>query len=98
MRTAVYEESECFCFVICFFSLIPLREARQCVCSSVCFALIIINSKVVTREFLRPADLSGAQTLCIYEPTEVVIVGKYQDFVLAAFQIVTPGLKSLNNC
>ena len=81
-----------------FLIMAPLREAREGVCSTVCLALTIIDLKVVTREFLSPADLSGAQTLRVHEPTEVVIVGKHQDFVLAAFQIVSPGLKSLNNC
>ena len=81
-----------------FLIIAPLREAREGVCSTVCLALTIINSKVVTREFLSPADLSGAQTLCVHEPMEVVMVGKQQKVVLVAFQIVSLGLKSLNNC
>ena len=59
-----------------------LKILRQGVGSSICLALMIINSKVVTREFLSPADLSGAQTLCVYMPTEVVIVGNHQNFML----------------
>ena len=60
-----------------FFGLIPLKKARQFVCSSICLALMIIDLKMVTTEFLSPADLSRAQTLHVHEPTEVVIVGKY---------------------
>ena len=80
-----------------FLGLISLRKARQRVCSSVCLALTIINSKLVMREFLSLADLFGAQTLRVHEPTKFVMVGKYQDFVLAAFQIVSLGLKNIND-
>ena len=59
---------------------------------------MIIDLKVVTREFLSLANLSGAQTLHIHELAEVVMIGEYKDFVIAAFQIVSPSLKSLNNC
>ena len=41
--------------------------------------------KVVTREFLGPANLSGAQTLCTYEPAKVVVVGKYKYLMLRPF-------------
>ena len=61
-----------------------LRVSRQGVSSSIGFALTIIDSEVVTREFLSPANLSGAQTLCIHEPAEVVVVGKHEDFMLRA--------------
>ena len=62
-----------------------LRVSRQGIDSSASFALIIVNSKVVTREFLGPADFSGAQTLYVYKPTEVVIVGEYEQLMLEAF-------------
>ena len=42
---------------------------------------MIIDSEVIIREFLSPADLSGAQTLCVYELLKVVIVGKHEDFM-----------------
>ena len=74
-----------FSLYLVFFGLIPLREVRQRVCSSVCLALMIINSKVITKELLSPADLSGAQTLRVHEPTEVVMVGKYENLVFATF-------------
>ena len=61
-----------------------LRVSRQGISSSVSFALTIIDLEVVTREFLGPADLSGAQTLCIHELLEVVMVGKQEDFMLRA--------------
>ena len=61
-----------------------LRVSRQGVSSSISFALTIIDLEVVTREFLSPANLSGAQTLRIHEPAEVVVVGKHEDFMLRA--------------
>ena len=68
-----------------FFILTPLREARESICSPVGLALMIINPKMISGELLGPTDLSGAQALCIHESTEVIMVGKYQNFVLAAF-------------
>ena len=61
-----------------------LRLSGQGIGSSVYLALIIIDSKVVTREFLSPADLSGALILCIYELAEVVMINKHEDFMSRA--------------
>ena len=44
-----------------------------------------------------PADLSEAKSLCIHETTEVIIVRKDGNFMLAAFQIVTPRLKRFDD-
>ena len=46
---------------------------------------MIIDPEVVTREFLSPADLSKAQTLCVYEIAEVVIIDEYKYLMLRAF-------------
>ena len=68
-------------FLLC----ISLRVSKQGVSSSISFALAIIDLEVVTREFLSPANLSGAQTLRIHKPAEVVVIGKHEDFMLKAF-------------
>ena len=52
---------------------------------------------MVLREFLGPAELSRAQILHIYEITEVIIVHKDKNLILAAFQVVAPSLEFLNN-
>ena len=44
-----------------------------------------------------PADLFGAQTLCIYETIKIIMVRKNKNLMLAAFQIVTPCLKSFDD-
>ena len=62
-----------------------LKVSRQGIGSSVSLALTIVDSEVVTRELLGPADLSGAQTLRVYEPAEVVVVGEYKHLMLRAF-------------
>ena len=62
----------------------PLKVSRQGIGSSVSLALTIIDSEVVTREFLSPADLSGAQTLRVHKSSEVIMVGKYEDFMSRA--------------
>ena len=68
-----------------FFLSVPLGISRQGISSSVSFALTIIDSKVVTREFLGLADLSGAQTLCVHKLSKVVMIGKHEDFMSRAF-------------
>ena len=80
-----------------FFIITSLRKAKEGVCSTICLVLTIINSKMIPRELLGLPNLVRAQTLRIHKSTEVIMVGKYQNFVLAAFQIISPCLKSLNN-
>ena len=53
---------------------------------------------MIPRELLGPSDLTKAPILCIYKLTEVIMIIKHWNFVLAASQIVFPGFKSLNNC
>ena len=57
----------------------------QGISSSVSLALTIVDLKVETREFLSPMDLSGAQTFCVYELSEIVMIGKHEDFISSAF-------------
>ena len=39
---------------------------------------------MILRELLGPPDLTRAQTLRIYELTEVIMVGKHQNIMLTA--------------
>ena len=43
--------------------------------SSISFALSIINPKIASRELSSPANLTGAQALCIPDPLEVIMIG-----------------------
>ena len=52
---------------------------------------------MVLRELLGPADLPRAQTLCIYETTEVIVVYKDENLMFAVFQIMTLRLKDLDD-
>ena len=45
---------------------------------------MIVDLEVVMRELLGLVDLSGAQTLRVHEPAEVVVVGKYENFMSRA--------------
>ena len=74
-----------------------LRKPRQSICSCICFALAIVDSKMVSGELLGPADLSGAQTLRIYEATKDVVVCKDEHLVLATLQIMTPCLEGFDD-
>ena len=68
-----------------FFLCTSLKVSRQGISSFVNLALMIIDLDVVMREFLGPADLPRAQTFCVHEPAEVVVVDKYKDFMSRAF-------------
>ena len=67
------------------FMLASLEKPQQSIYGCICPALAIINSKMVSRELLGPANLSEAQTLCIYKMTEVIVVRKNKNLMLAAF-------------
>ena len=62
-----------------------LRVSRQGISSPVSLALTIVDLEVVAREFLGLADLSGAQTLRLHEPVEVVVVSEYKHLMLGPF-------------
>ena len=38
-------------------------------------AWLIIDPKVVLKELLGPANLTGARALCIFEPSEGIMIG-----------------------
>ena len=80
-----------------FRSLASLWEAKQSISHSISFFLMIINLKVVLKEFLGPVDLTRAQAFCIHELTEVIIVSEDEDLIFIAFQVVMPSLKNLDN-
>ena len=77
--------------------LASLGKPRQSICSRIRLTLAIVDSEMVSRELLGPADLSGAQTLCIHKTTEVIMVRKNKNLILAAFQIVMPRLEGFDN-
>ena len=80
-----------------FFILTSLQKPWQSICSYICFALAVVDLKMVSGELLGPADLSGAQTFCIHEATKVVVVCEDKHLVLATFQIVTPCLEGFDD-
>ncbi len=65
--------------------LTPLREAKQGISRSISLSLTIIDSEVVLKKLLGPADLMRAQTLCIHELTKVFIVSEDENLVFATF-------------
>ena len=73
-----------FCLEGVFFLSTLLRVLRQGIGSSVSLALTIIDLEMITREFLSQADLPGAQTFCVHESSEIVMVGKHKDFMSRA--------------
>ena len=80
-----------------FLILASLRKPRQSICSCICFVLTLVDLKMVSRELLGLADLSGAQSLCIHETTKVVLVCEDEYLVLTTFQLVMPCLQGFDN-
>ena len=68
-----------------FLFYILLRISRQGISSSVSLALTIIDSEVVARELLGPADMFRAQALRLHKLSEVVVVGEYEQLMLRPF-------------
>ena len=68
-----------------FFLNTPLRVTKQGIDSSFCLVLLIIDPEVVAKKLLGPADLFGAQTVCVHELAEVVVVGEYEQLMLRLF-------------
>ena len=91
------KDSVIFSLELILLILASLRKPQQSICSCICFALAVVDSKMVSGELLGPADLSGAQTLRTYEATKVVVVCEDKYLVLATFQIVMPCLKGFEN-
>lgn len=58
---------------------------------------MIINVKVILREFLDPSNVKKAQVFLIYKLTEVVIVGEDKSFKFVVFSLIVPNFKSFNN-
>ena len=58
-----------------FLALAPLRVARQSISNSISLVLAIIDAEMVAGLLLGPADLAGAQALCIHKSNYVFIIG-----------------------
>ena len=91
------KDSATFSSELIFFILASLRKPQQSICSCICFALAVVNLKMVLEELSGLVDLSRAQTLHIYEATKVVVICEDKHLVLATFQIVTSCLRSFDD-
>lgn len=58
---------------------------------------IIFFGLAPLRKQKRELELIKAQALNIYNPIEVIMIGKDKDFMLAILKVVTPSLESFNN-
>ena len=84
-RLQIVQDFHVFGLKSFFLLSIPLKILRQGVNSTICLILVVINSEVVIKKVLNLVDLSGIQTLYIYELSKIVIVGKYKKLILEAF-------------
>lgn len=58
---------------------------------------MIINLKVILREFLGLIEIARAQVLYFYKLTEVIIISKNEKFIFAIVKIILLNLEGLNN-
>lgn len=81
-----------------FFFIFVFFKKKKNIFSLVGFTLIIINPKIIPREFLATTNLFYAQILCIYKMRNIVIVNREKNLILAVFKIVTSSFESFNHC
>ena len=74
-----------FSLKLFFFIKALLKKTRQCIYFFIYIILIIINSKMITKELLIPTDLKKAQTFYIYELLKIIIVGKNENLMFIVF-------------
>lgn len=67
-----------------FLGLAFLRKARQGISYHISLFLTIINSEVISEEFLSPTNLTKTQTFSIHDLIKVIIVSKDEALVFAA--------------
>lgn len=72
-RLQIVQDFHILGFESLFFLKTPLKESRKSVSCFIGLILIIVDFEIVSREFLSPLDLSGAQALYIHELSKVVI-------------------------
>ena len=84
MKNLAILSSELLLLILAF-----LWKPRQSICSRIRLTLVIVDLEIVSRELLGPTDLSEAQAFCIHEITEVIVVRKDENLMLATFQVVT---------
>ena len=94
MRTAVYAKSECSQFVICYLWLDFCEKSKI---KRQQFCLLFSGNNQFENDTVGAFGPTGAQTIHIYKLTEFIMVDKYQNVVIAVFQIMTPGFESFNN-
>ncbi len=97
VRFKKYEEFKIFSSETLFFGLAFLWKAKQGVSSSISFFLTIIGSELVSKKLFGKTDLMGAQSFCIYELAEIIMVDQQKNLVFTAFQVMAPSFESLKN-
>lgn len=79
------ENSDIFSTEDVFFLSTPLKVMKQGIDSSICLGFVVIDSEVIGRKFLSPADFSRTQTLYVYKLIKVVVVSENKDLIFATF-------------
>ena len=80
-----------------FSSLASEQKVSQYICNSISVFLLIVNSKMIPREFLGPPHLPKTEAFSVYELAKIIIINKHKNFKFAALQVVAPNLKGFND-
>lgn len=80
-----------------FFFNTLLKILWQDIISSISFALIIINLKVVSGPFLSITDLPKTRVFHVFKLLEITMVYKHKNIIPATFKIVLLTFEYLNN-
>lgn len=51
-----------------------LKKGKKSICSLIIFVLLVINLKVILKEFLSLTNLSKAQAFYIHKPIKIIII------------------------
>ena len=74
-----------FSLKLIFFILTFLQKFRQIICNYICFALVIIDLKMVLKVFLGPINLFKAQIFYIHKAIKIDVIYNDKYFVFEIF-------------
>lgn len=80
-----------------FLGLACFKKSRWGICYSICLFLTIIDLEVISRKFMRHADLTRTHIICIHELLEIIMISRDKNLIFTSFQVVAPSFKSPND-
>lgn len=82
---------------VVLFGILP-KISRKDISNYIGLTLSIMEPKIVLKQCLSSIHLSRAKAFYILKLTQIVMISKNEDLILATFQIMMPDFKNFNNC